>query len=345
MLYTGDAFIGYTLRPGFQLKHARGGYSALTKKFTEPLYISVNSQGFRGPEFKLAKPNGVYRIFCLGGSSTWGMAVSDNQTYPSKLRQLFRQNFPNVRIEVINAGVAGYTTFHSLATFQTRILDYEPDMIIVYHSWNDVKYWRKESPQQRFGVMPLAGDYQPSGILKSALHRSYTYIILATIKRIVKNSLGSEFDPFHETRSDDTSLQRVLAADLSYGQNLFYRNLVNLTVTAKFHGVTVVLVNPLTLVKVKQTEKERKKVNYNAIALYPQDALKAFERIEDKLSMVSSEEHVEYINLMRKLPADLKTMTDHIHPTPDGHSMIAQVLFMTISKIIPKRLLQRIGNP
>ena len=66
---------------------------------------SINSQGFRGPEFSETKPDGVYRIFVVGGSTTFGTGVYDDQTFPSYLQKLFDQSNFDFNIEVINAGI------------------------------------------------------------------------------------------------------------------------------------------------------------------------------------------------------------------------------------------------
>ncbi len=97
-----------------------------------------NALGFRGDEIEQPKPAGTYRIVCLGGSTTYSVAVDDyTQSYPYQLQQaLHEQGYTNV--EVINAGASGYTTWESLINLSFRVLDLDPDMIIVYHGINDV---------------------------------------------------------------------------------------------------------------------------------------------------------------------------------------------------------------
>ena len=42
--------------------------------------VNMNSEGFRGSEFTKNKPEKTYRIFILGGSTTFGSVALDNQT-------------------------------------------------------------------------------------------------------------------------------------------------------------------------------------------------------------------------------------------------------------------------
>lgn len=120
-------------------------------KFEQHLYIGFvgtpsfrrgsnrhNTLGLRGEEIPLPKPDGEYRIVCLGGSTTYTSFVQDYRlSYPALLQNGLRQaGHENVR--VINAGLPGWTSYESLINFELRVLDLEPDMIIVYHAVNDL---------------------------------------------------------------------------------------------------------------------------------------------------------------------------------------------------------------
>lgn len=97
-----------------------------------------NALGFRGDEIALPKPADTYRIVCLGGSTTYGDGVKDYKlSYPYLLQGFLRQNgYPSV--EVINAGAGNYSSFESLINLSLRVLELEPDMIIIYHGINDI---------------------------------------------------------------------------------------------------------------------------------------------------------------------------------------------------------------
>lgn len=96
-----------------------------------------NADGFRGPERPVAKPEGTYRIACLGGSTTYTQRVKEVETYPAQLEAFLAAQSPGQAIEVQNAGVKGYTTAESLMNLAFKVLDYEPDAIVVYHAVND----------------------------------------------------------------------------------------------------------------------------------------------------------------------------------------------------------------
>jgi lysophospholipase L1-like esterase len=110
-----------------------------------PNYVSAdglnrhNSLGYRGEEITRPKPDGVYRIVALGSSTTYGVGVQDwREAYPAQLERILRDEYGYKGVEVINAGVGGYTSWETLINFEMRALDLEPDMIIVYECINDV---------------------------------------------------------------------------------------------------------------------------------------------------------------------------------------------------------------
>ena len=98
--------------------------------------ISVNSEGFRGNELSL---NPDYRIFIIGGSTTFGVgSTSDSKTIPYSLQEKFTQVFPNQNIEVINAGIPQAYSFTESTWIKEKILSYSPDLLIIYDGWNDL---------------------------------------------------------------------------------------------------------------------------------------------------------------------------------------------------------------
>jgi len=100
-----------------------------------------NAHGFIGPEFQKQKPEGTFRIFCLGGSTTLGAGVeTDVHAYPAILQAMFgkTQDGASKRIEVINAGVFGYRSLHTSLLVSRLLDDYQPDMFIVMDGLNDL---------------------------------------------------------------------------------------------------------------------------------------------------------------------------------------------------------------
>ena len=103
--------------------------------------VTANSLGFRGSEFSKDKPDTTYRIFAVGGSTTHGaMLVNDDETWPAYLQQKFNQIDLEVTVEVINVGIMAATTEQESKMIKDRLVDYDPDLIIMYDGWNDIQH-------------------------------------------------------------------------------------------------------------------------------------------------------------------------------------------------------------
>jgi len=118
-----DRDLGYRLRPNV----SGGAYAS---------HVATNSLGFRGPELM---HTGTYskRIIALGDSCTFGFGASDNgHTYPAQLQRLFAESGESV--EIVNAGVVGYSSWQVLQFLKRDVLRLKPDRILIYVGWNDM---------------------------------------------------------------------------------------------------------------------------------------------------------------------------------------------------------------
>jgi len=98
--------------------------------------VEINRHGLRGPDFELPKPEGEFRIVCIGGSTTFE-GVSNDLTYPATLERLLQKRLNTSRIRVINAGISGLTTEGELQKLPF-VLSLQPDMVIHYNAVNDI---------------------------------------------------------------------------------------------------------------------------------------------------------------------------------------------------------------
>lgn len=102
------------------------------------LRIATNSLGFRSPEVAVPKPAGTFRIVCVGGSTTFEVYADANEdTWPALLERRLKTRHP--RVEVVNAGVAGFTLEHILHPGHwEKVARLEPDLVHHFHATNDV---------------------------------------------------------------------------------------------------------------------------------------------------------------------------------------------------------------
>lgn len=225
-------YLAYAGRPDFRLK----------LDAPRPLEVAHNSLGFNGPETTWEKPDGVYRIVCLGGSSTYGIGPSSTFTnWPVLLEQQLNAAGLAKRVEVVNLGLQGYSTFESQVNLALRGVELRPDLVLVYHSINDLRcalypgvvrdntHWRAVWPVER-----------PDPLL-DALERSYAFLAW---RRYLTDWFDNQRDigayvivDFGKYFPDDCGQP----SDPDLGFASFRRNLVSIIGTARAHGAEVLL--------------------------------------------------------------------------------------------------------
>jgi lysophospholipase L1-like esterase len=132
-----DPVLAFANRPGF-----------------ENAVVRINRHGFRGAELS-SDDRKLRRIVFLGDSSTFGIwldAAEDDPRgkrlrftgYPVEFAQLLEQEGRR-DLEVVNAGVVGYTSSHALRLFVTKVLPLEPDIVVLRFGVNEHKLSKPDS--------------------------------------------------------------------------------------------------------------------------------------------------------------------------------------------------------
>lgn len=91
---------------------------------------------FNDQSFLKKKPAGTKRIFCLGGSTTFGRPFQDKTSYAGWLREFLPVADDSTQWEVINAGGVSYASYRVAAVME-ELAQYEPDLFIVYSVHNE----------------------------------------------------------------------------------------------------------------------------------------------------------------------------------------------------------------
>lgn len=99
--------------------------------------LQTNSLGMRGPEIEIEKPAGVLRVLCIGDSCTFGSGAGGRMTYPVQLQEQLEATLGAGKVQVINAGVPGYTSYQAVAYLESRGLALDPDAVILIAGYND----------------------------------------------------------------------------------------------------------------------------------------------------------------------------------------------------------------
>ena len=81
--------------------------------------------------FSSSKKEGAIRIGAFGDSHTYGDEVEKTESYPYQLQELFNNNFPNKKIEVLNFGVSAVGFQEQFFLWEKYAKKYELDYILL----------------------------------------------------------------------------------------------------------------------------------------------------------------------------------------------------------------------
>ncbi len=99
----------------------------------------INDLGWRGPEYVLPKPPGVVRIACVGDSHTFGFGVPNAHTWPACLQRMLPVWSDGRTVEACNFGIGGLGTEQEVRLLATRVLECEPDVVVLQTYMNDAE--------------------------------------------------------------------------------------------------------------------------------------------------------------------------------------------------------------
>jgi len=121
-LFVADDALAYRLAPGF------------TGELDTPEYetkVLVTAQGLRDDRVYGPKTDRELRILMLGDSFTMGVGVELSDTFVERLEEVLDRSIVDRDVEIVNAGVAGYSTRQELAFLEHYGKAFEPDAVLL----------------------------------------------------------------------------------------------------------------------------------------------------------------------------------------------------------------------
>lgn len=153
-LFRPDPLLGYALKPSFRIDY--GG--------TTP--VETDRFGWRDREYRREKGAGVFRVVCIGDSRVFGLGLRAEETYPKQLERLLRERYPGRTIEVINAGVPGYTSREGVVLVREILPAFAPDLVIASFGHND--RWKSADRQSEIAAFLGRPASRPPGLVTAA---------------------------------------------------------------------------------------------------------------------------------------------------------------------------------
>lgn len=205
-----------------------------------------NAQGFRNTE-DLAdeKPPCEFRIFFLGGSSTYTVGIKDNkEIFTSKLESALnleaRRRGVDIVFRVINAGMGGATSAENLSRLIYLITPYKPDLLVIQHGFNDVLPRLQgtiQSDYSNYRRMWCTNQNQYDFFLKRWMYNLMTESKLLTFAAVRLNLVQLNTILGKTVKSGEARLENLHRNQARY----FRRNTELMVLVARHSGSDVIL--------------------------------------------------------------------------------------------------------
>lgn len=262
-------------------------------------------------------------IVALGESSTYGHGVDARMTFSSRLQDLLNASAGSPKYRVLNGGVPGWSLPHQLARYvlQLRHLNPRPEMIILYSGYNDARTLLSDNSSAtayEYSMKPFDGDtagwWRRSRLLgfiaSHTRQLSCQWFGIDLGIRVHLNDFAFV--------NDDGCLGGFPHRPLNPVRvEQFRHDLEALVRLAKQDGVAVVLV--------KQDSP-----SFESKSIGP-----AFFRAREIVGEVGKAEGVTVVEMHDFLKSRPENFFDEIHPTAQGHAIIAEALAPIVAKLLP----------
>jgi len=123
--YASDPYLGFSATTRLFVDDGSGGLTTSDAKLT-----LFNRQSFP------ADSSDAFRVFCVGGSTTFGRPYDDTTSFCGWIRELLPVADPTRKWEVVNAGGVSYASYR-VALLMEELVEYDPDLFIVYSGHNE----------------------------------------------------------------------------------------------------------------------------------------------------------------------------------------------------------------
>ena len=310
-----DAFCAYRGRPG--------GMSAGGKSKT------INRHGFIStPDIEYEKEDGEIRIAFLGGSSTAGTGknLADDETWPWKCAETVRARFPDRKVSFINAALGGYSSFESYGRLWSRLRFFKPDIVVVYHGWNEMYYFRDARKAREWRTRD-DGQWGFDGSRSKVIEPMWLDPILRYSQLLtrVRRNLGT-MDMGEVGGSEEKEVVSHFDDDAS---EVWRTNLRLIRAACELIDASLIVCKQATLIVPDLPESERKRCRYEYHGFDHDAHVRAFDEVYRVIEEEIPETNILDVTSISGVP---EYFFDHIHPTSPGTTEIARIVAARVSE-------------
>ena len=294
--------------------------------------VSINSMGFRGAELQQPKPSNGFRIWCIGGSTTFDIyAPSDEKTWCAQLASILQEKYPNRVVESINAGIPGEIIRGSMDDVEAHAQAVQPDVVILYHGPNDLQKIFSEQKMFTNRQIQRPGERHSQKQMEDGFSIGKVLMYDIALFRVVGRWLqtGQHMQLSFPAGSLHVQSQRTLERELSYAVDI----------TRKVGATPIAVSHALRAEENATGEKARLQVGEATMLLQvnPESTIQVYRTYNQILNRVAQQKNISYVDVRSEVPPDSMYWGDATHFLEPGSKITAQTI---AQEIIQKRLLE-----
>jgi lysophospholipase L1-like esterase len=302
--------------------------------------IYHNSRGFRNSyEFINPKPANVYRIVCLGGSTTYSDYdnASNQEIWTGRLEYYLNKSSSFIKFEVINASAHNYTAYLNLIDYLTRVRDLQVNMVILYQGVNDLYF--NGFDNVNFAHSNAFVSFNPDHVNKIYFRMNHNFFLKHS--ELLKRMYAMIF--FHGLTLNEMATKNVHYFSANNINNIKNDSLITFSKAIEgFIGLSHVDNFQLVLLsqayQYEKLEKAVLKYNPSFTKQTIDDLINETKRIRDKMEIIAKKNKIPFLDMNEILKQNqelfYKNPLDEIHFSKKGEDYFALNLYDFIKPLI-----------
>lgn len=291
----------------FQVFEQRDGYE-----------VRINNLGFRGEDYSWEPDPGVLRIATFGGSSTFNYnAKGETNTWSSRLKYYLETEL-KMDVEVINLALPGYALETSKVNYLFLGRALNPHIAIVYHTWNDMKFFRDIDRGNPRVFSQTAPQNKP---LWQRIAR-YSQVAIR-----VRNALQAKNRAYIEKTYSafETETTWINQPISSKAWKWFDQNFIDFSRFTRGDQVIPVFVSQATLAKQQnlQNEEYRSRIAVAHQKMTHPILAETWMEATEHIRSIATQHSAIFVDGYDVIPSNRDYFVDHVHLTDKGMDQLA----------------------
>jgi len=286
----------------------------------------------------------------FGGSTTACLFVDEDARFPFLVQESLIKRTTGKKIHVLNAGVSGNNTLHSLINFIAKGIQLKPTTVVLMHNVNDLvllsktgSYWN--APETKSIIQTIAATSDPTLSERFArFFREVKNLLFPNFYeqiRILGIDMLSIFknnnEPSLELEDEFKNFRRLKMPDFEENQVLYKQMLLSFINVAKANNIRIVLMTQFNRLKPEdkfvrnEYNRYKNNIDYDTFCTY-------YSKFNQIIRELSESEDVPLIDLDISVPKSNKYIFDAVHLNTNGSRFVADVISEQLTLIYPENI-------